>query len=417
MSAESPEKLNPSPLEELERSVKVGLILPDVLDQLEAESNVIDVAEYHMSHGADALMPDRAILDLTVVNVSEVLDERGYFREMPKFQTQVVDTTRTMPFRYKKYDKSYGLITEHDALTNFSDSLNEFLEQTATPKGIGYFTTENVRNLREDAISIRENMNFIGHPEYQEAVAGIAERWKAYLEANTDNMLCLHPGVSSLPRYQHQYEGNSRKSDKWLMEDVLLAFSPEEYEKYADRIVSPDYPGLDPAHTRIVLTEDWSISGQQMKYAFEALAANPAMRPFIEANCIEINLLIASAGQLIKGFPVEYKSEMINLPIVSYFLAHDTNIEDAPENHAHISGAHSAVNYGFRDMILDMMKINRIATSRGKKAEKTFIPLLHIEGMYKDQRIKPVFTFEQGRLVRHSYNGNTANEKVDGVRT
>ena len=358
---------------------RTGLRPDDVIVCIDEDEPVVDLAA-------------RPASQVEVIEQDNSIAEQGFCKKAPLFSEQIQDATRKMSFSYRKHDGTYATMTERDGLVNLWDSLNDFLDLTDPPKQMGNFTLQVVENLRLEARSILDSLTFIGHSEYEEATRGIGEYWRAFLDEDPSNQLCIVAGATDHVR--QEYGEHERKSDDWLREDILLGFTDEELAHYSGRIHGkPQDITADPAHTKIVLLDDWCISGDTLRKVYARLANEDSAHEFIQADCVEANLIVVSNERLENGLRTQGGPLQKNtIPVIGFYKSHEASCPEAQENHAHVSGLHSHVNYGFRDSIRPMLKLKDMITNTGKQHKKSIAPLMHIESTYDDKRIQPVIS-------------------------
>lgn len=194
-----------------------------------------------------------------------------------------------------------------------------------------------------EAKSMRENLTFIGEKEYKEAAAGIAASWKAALEANTDLQICVIAGEIKINK-------NQIKSDEYLLDNILANFTEEDWEEYGDRIIvdRDDIANMPKENLRVVLLDDWTISGLQICRVYNSLSGQyPELK-----DSIEVQLIVASEERIKHGLAIDWMYSSESIPVKAYFLAHDS-IE--AEHGAHVTGYHSAVDFDFEVTIKNMV--------------------------------------------------------------
>ena len=182
-----------------------------------------------------------------------------------------------------------------------------------------------------EAKSMRENLTFIGEKEYKEAAAGIAASWKAALEANTDLQICVIAGEIKINK-------NQIKSDEYLLDNILANFTEEDWEKYGDRIIvdRDDIANMPKENLRVVLLDDWTISGSQLRDVYHSLVDQ---YPEIEDQ-IEMQLIVANEQRIKYGLSVdELMGDGKKIPVRAYFSAHDSK---TAKNGAYITGFRQA---------------------------------------------------------------------------
>jgi len=278
-----------------------------------------------------------------------------HVKQVPKLDEQLGDPTRMMLFEYLAPRQSLdipgpeGVMTETDALWQLHDFLHDFITMSEQQGkgGRGKNPT-----LAEAARSILESVSFIGQPEYAEAAQALGDVWKDYLDGDPERKLCLLAGIGSLERYD-----GMRKSDDFLRDTILSSFSDEELEKYSGRIVAGvEDMDADPSKGKIVMLDDWSITGKQMRDVYYSLIDNPTFKAYVESGKVEINLLIASEDRIKNGLAVNpYEPTHGHIPVFAYYQSHEAPLAKR-EQRAHITGLHSTVNFDFSGPLKEMAK-------------------------------------------------------------
>jgi len=265
---------------------------------------------------------------IAMEQAAESMEANGYACAAPKFEKQVNDAMRVTPFGHEV--SGPGEMTEHEGLVDLRN-----------------FLTSHSHDQR--ATGMLENLTFIGTKEYAEAAEGIAAYWKQYLNSDPEAQLCPLTLISRAT--------GMNKSDNLLLERVLDHFSLEELEHYAGRLLVEANDLTAPADkVRIVLLDDWVVSGSQMRHAYQVLtnmAANkPQIAEYVNAGRVEINVLAASARRMELGLHEDINNQRVNLPVKAYFLAHRAPASSKyDQNQAHITGVHSSVDYDFHETL------------------------------------------------------------------
>ncbi len=334
----------------------------------------------------------------TASKTVELLETQNFVAEAPKFADQLADESRTNQFTYIKsglakwnddptpYDNKV-ILTEHDGLVQ----LAEFLDTAAAE--LPYSS----QPLIERAKGIRENLTFIGSKEYQQAAAGLAELWKAHLDSDPALQLCIPTKISE--------RGGKRKSDVHLFESILSTFSDEELEQYSSRILT-DMKDISeaPVHTKIILLDDWSISGMQARDAYSDMQDNPKFSEY--RNSLEVNLLVSSQDRLENGLRTDiHDQSSFAIPVKAYFKAHDAAATSVKEHNAHVTGIHSSVDFDFEQTIGDMVTSMRhdAFQKTGKNVSEIYMPpITNIVREYR--RAKP--------LIEKTKSGTFKRNKV-----
>lgn len=279
------------------------------------------------------------------------MEAHNYAAEATTFEQQLLDKGRVAPFYYNDLpshlsNRENWPIKEQAEVAGLHQ-LDDFLKLVASmtkPDGTPVFPEDT-----EQAVSIMENLSFIGKREFDEAVRGIGEYWKQYLDQDANNKLVILRGISD----SEKYPGRT-KSDSYLIDKVLDTFSDEELLRYQNRM--PDniaaVRSLDPKNVRIVLADDWTISGQQLSRAYQDIVKDPDNSKF--RDNIEINLIVSSAGRIAEGLrSADTHPSVDSVKVKAYYKAHN-----APKAKfgAHVSGTHSTANIDFGDVIERMHK-------------------------------------------------------------
>lgn len=233
-------------------------------------------------------------------------------------------------------------ITEYEMLRQ----LDEFLAKMEGSLGGKY---------ADDARSIRDKLTFIGEKEYKKAAAGIAANWKAVLEADANLQICVIAGeIAKLKDKKTKDKtiyGNQIKSDEYLLEAILANFSEEDWEKYGGRVLvdRDDIAQAPKEHLRVVLLDDWTISGWQLRKVYISLIGQyPEIR-----KQIEVQLITANKQRIEQGLAVDWLYTGEKLPVKAYYSAHYSK---TAARGAHITGSHSTSDFDFEVTIARMVK-------------------------------------------------------------
>lgn len=326
------------------------------------------------------------------MSVTERLEQYGFVRTAPRFVEMLSDETRTNLFKYvvretalwnddPSSEDTVVQMTEHDGLIALNSFLGDYI-QSEIKAGRGGSRSAEI------AHGIQENLTFIGEKEYKEAVLGLAAMWKEYLDGDPSRQLCVLSKIS---------EGNSkRKSDVYLRENILDTFSDEELAKYSGRILTQlDDISEPPESTKIILLDDWSIGGSQMRGAYTAIRGHEKLATY--ADSVEINLIASSGGRLKHGLKTNaYDSSSPSIPVKAYFKTHDAPETSQQEHRGHVTGTHSAVDYDFEAELHVMAR--RMGDNEGEAVNLP--PLANIIRPYR--YAKPRITVgKNGKIVRH----------------
>lgn len=352
------------------KMIHENLLSPQLLSEQDLGAATLRAVELH---------EEQAIVDR--------FEQQGFVKEAPQFTDQVADTNRTNNFEYIPdvastagrdpwIDEPTESMSEHEGLQSLDDFLKK---QAAEPLWSAAAPFAESEDLSKVAAELRHKLTFIGEKEYAEGVDGLHTLWKSYLDANPDLQIYLPAEISA---YEKQ-----RKSDAYLIDRVMRTFTPEEHDAYQGRIVT-DLSQLtaSPENTKIILAEDWTMSGQQLaKSAYGVLhQLGERYRP-----SIEIDLIAASEDRLREGLITGYdqvtgKDE--TLPVKAYFKARTVQLESQffQDNNAPITGTHSSGDYGFELPIEAMVQAQQ---AQGK--EVAMPPLTNVVRTYRNSERQP----------------------------
>lgn len=315
------------------QSVKDKKLNPEEVWQTYAGNIIIDPTANEVSVEAESIVAR--------------LETDHVVKQAPKLSEQMLQTDRDNLLTYLPGQKhSYGTtaskqeyqyqreeITEAKALQNLYSFLNDVSQD------------ENLSQQKRDtAASMIENLSFIGKKEYLEATKGIATYWKELLEANPDLQIYAVAGEIA----KSYIEDGVTKSDEYILDNILAQFSDEELQKYAGRLVLRErsVTAEKSENLRVVLLDDWTISGAQLSNARRRFLNN---NPDFEKS-VEVQLLVAGEQRIKNGLSVpktDYTRDT-SMPVRAYYLA---PADSTSEYGARISGFHSAVDFDFEDTL------------------------------------------------------------------
>lgn len=293
----------------------------------------------------------------------------------PRLIDQINDESRTNLISYVLSKIGmYTLTTEEDPSRTICENvaLRELIEFLASEADDSTIT----QNLRDEVSDILKYLNFIGKKEFDYATSVLAQYYKDFLDSNVKNQLVI----------QLMSEINSQsktKSDIFVLDGILSHFSPEDMKKYRGRIHrSFDETTIGTENIKAVLLDDWSISGEQMRYSGYLYRYDDAsIKP-------EINFLIAKRAMLEDGYNYfAYGSRDLNdwydrLKVYAPFVAREKDEESAAD-FPRITGFYSSVDYGFEESISRIV----VRSERGLKMP----PLTNIIRPYRCNGYIPTF--------------------------
>ncbi len=277
------------------------------------------------------------------------MEARGYAFEAPRLKNQVQDESRSTEFTFNRMPMGVDpdiwpqeQMTEHEGLYELDSFLTEYQERNSHP----WSNTEGAKKAK----SLQENLTFIGQNEFEEAARGIASNWKQYLQQDPDRKICVLTAISDSEKYP-----GIRKSDEFLRDQILQNFSDEELEAFSGRIVDTldDIQNDKPEDVRLILLDDWTISGQQMRRAYQDLKYDPYFIPYKDS--LEVQLITASEDRIQNGLQIDPEDpDEGAIKVSCYFKSHHV-ADAATETKSYTTGLHSSVNYGFEDILEDLI--------------------------------------------------------------
>ena len=238
---------------------------------------------------------------------------------------------------YSEHAAKVRRTSELAALKAYVELLDRHDEVGSTEKGVSLS-------------SLRDDITYIGKNEYKEAVRGIATYWKTLLDRDPKQQIFICTQAIGSEHFV--------KSDEYMIDRLVAQFSNEELERYKGRFTMnrSDIMESNPKDVRIVLVDDWTISGSQLRGA-----ASEFIRRFPQfAGRIEIQLIAASRERIslgleeITGKASEsggWAETELTMPVRAYYVAHAANSLDSSAKGACITGSHSSVDYGFENVL------------------------------------------------------------------
>lgn len=323
--------------------------------------------------------------------------ETGHCVRVPEtLRNMANDRTRSneVTCLFSKYQDSEG----YDNSRRNSNK-KTITEQRGLRQLLNYLENESHRKGRSEVyVDTADNLTFIGEKEYAEASRGIALYWKSYLDKNPESQLYVETPVTGSNRRRI-------KSDVYMLDRILAHFTDEEMKQYKGRLVVSDTSLLqkDSAKLKVVLIDDWTISGTQIRSGYREFAGkNPEL-----AECLEIQLIVASSDRIARGLEnLSYTMDNArvgdeNVPIVTraYFVAHRADETYSSANGARISGSHSSVDFGFTNDL-----------SMANMGEKQLPGLVSVCRPYRQEGYSPT-NLERLEKMYESENGSHDGNK------
>ena len=228
--------------------------------------------------------------------------------------------------------------------------------------------------------SLRDDITYIGKNEYKEAVKGIAAYWKALLDRDSKQQIFICTQAIGSAHFV--------KSDEYMIDRIVAQFSDEELKRYKGRFTmnQADIMDSNPKDVRIVLVDDWTISGSQLRGA-----ASRFIRRFPQfAGRIEIQLIAASRERISLGLEEVtgkwsesggWSEDELTVPVRAYYVAHAANSLDNSAKGVCITGSHSSVDFGFENVLSQLI--------RG--SDQTMPPIANIVRPYRQAGYRRVY--------------------------
>lgn len=300
--------------------------------------------------------------EFSAQEAARLIIERGYAIEASDVTDQSSDTERNniikhVPVKRALWnndptkDDPVEELTEQESLKGLVDFLETFILE-AESQG-------RITNTVESARDMLENLTYIGEKEYGEATKAIAAYWKTFLDEDPSRQICVLTKIAEVVS-----SGSKVKSDKYLLNRILENFTDEEIEQYGDRLITELHDiDADPEDVKVILLDDWTISGSQLRSAYSAITGHPEFSKF--AKQVEINLIAASPDRIENGLEVggAWEEDVSgSVPVKAYIKAHKSS--KAKRSDAVISGSHSSVDYDFETTLESMVTEHMFNTGK-----------------------------------------------------
>lgn len=336
---------------------------------------------------------------------AEMLQRGGPVKMMGSFRDLCSDPERSQIFNFVQFARGtnksidshirHGSMSEAEGLTELRDFIDYYLEVT---HGVDLRGDDETPCLRQKAEGLRRGLSFLGQKEYDESVRCFATYWIRYLESNPGGLLCVLALTDQNVRYQ-----GVRKSDSHLVSNAISFIGEDKVCALADRIIwrVEDSRLEQTENIKVVLPDDWVVSGRQMKDNLALLSSSPAFRRHLMAGRVEINLLAASQSRIHNGLDIEGLLGANAVPIKSYYMTHYSDVAQY-EHESHITGLHSSVNYDFEEILEAMYAQLCVLAEQGAGTDQVYLPALAcVERGYRYAIAHP----------KHSYMGQTTSRE------
>jgi len=242
-------------------------------------------------------------------------------------------------------------ITESEAIQN----LQEFLDRSSEILQEDKENPES-REILGRLNEFRENLRFIGHQEFNQAIDAISERLTRLLHGDTFVFLFLDPtqsrserwiSIQILKRIEEKLAGNFEENSQDLLQRIRLVENPE--------VLARKIKEEKIKNWKVIIADDFRISGTRTNNSVYHLLSR-LRNHFGEqelASRIEIDLVAARSKN-----PCEIDG--FKIPIHSHFLV--PTYEKAPFGYASVTGFWRSVDYGFLNLIQEIAeRVNSIS--------------------------------------------------------
>lgn len=325
----------------------------------------------------------RLDLDHVVKNAPFLADQMGETdrENMVEFVGGVKKGLGTKANEYvRDNEQSLVRMSEADALKQ----LWEFLS-------VALHDTEVSTILRQRLENIREFITFVGEKELNEAAEGLAIYWKDRMDKNPRKPLVILPIDQAISPDGFNGDGAMTKSSTYLLDKILSYFSEADIQKYRKQLRF-GFDGMGRwamNNSRVIILDDWSLSGRQLKGARDRLVQQ---HPQVGLGGIEINL-VAASQELIhtgldgdgSGFTKTWPADT-RTPVRAYFMTRSAKYMQNNRG-GFVTGAHSSADYAFEDVIRTI--VARHASEDPPTILSTMPPLTNIVRPYRQDGYSP----------------------------
>ncbi len=294
----------------------------------------------HIHHPDEQLSPEQII---------DALEYDHVVKEIPAFSEVAGDETRQN--KLKAVVDSRRELSTSELGSNPNGTVRTMTEYEALQQYLGFVANDmrQIADINYVSASLEQDISFIGEKEYNEAAKGIALYWKAFLDKGADFQVFVSTTVTA--------RGGYTKSDTYLLDRILSNFTDKELQKYAGQLVlhDGDITQKSPEKVKVVLLDDWTISGAQLRSGYtDFCAAHPEL-----TKSVEIQLMIATRDRLAMGLEEMQTSQVSqhgtysmtahDVPTVvrAYYVARQADEVGRSAHEARITGSHSSVDFGF----------------------------------------------------------------------
>lgn len=296
---------------------------------------------------------------LPLPDIVHALEVQRVVKRAPDIADIADDPTRTN--RITQYVAPYAVVSAAPAAVKRTLPVAYTSEQKAVTGLLGFLEqaktlgTHGGTDLGARAQDMQKRLTFIGEREWHEATEGIASYWKDWLRQDPGRQLCVLTGATE--HSTQEQSAQEVKSNRFLLDSILGYFSDRELAEFAPRLTTDTESLLStsPAQTKIVLLDDWMISGNQLASSYRWVARHIPSRYHA---AIEIQVVTSPKDRIERGKSLTVDGRRVKVPLRSYFLSHQAGMPTsyAVEGHtAYETGAHATVDFDF-DADIDRMR-------------------------------------------------------------
>ena len=326
------------------------------------------------------------------------LRDQGFVKDADHIRDQITEerdnTIQYVPIKDALWgsdpseDAPIEELTERESIEGLVGFLEEFIQAAEAAGESGGDVIK--------AKDMLENITYVGEKEYAEAVQVFAEYWKSYLDEDPKRQLCVLTDID-------RFSNSSRvKSDKYFFNRILEQFTDDELDMYGDRIVTePGDITAELEDLKIVLLDDWTISGSQLRNVYRAISGSSKYSRYVKQ--LEVNLIAASPDRVENGLEVfelwrdeDESTSPDNIPVKAYIKAHKA--KTAKRSDSIITGSHSSVDFDFEGTIEPMIREHIFNT--GTKA--VMPPASNIVRPYRYSQLAEIDRFKRRQNDRRN---------------
>ena len=325
------------------------------------------------------------------------LDLDHVVKNAPHLVNQVVETDRKNIVEFVGGVKK-GLGTKANEYVHDNERSLVRMSEADALKQLWEFLTVAVHDtevstiLRQRLENIRELVTFVGEKELNEAAEGLAIYWKNRMDKNPRKPLVILPIDQAISPEGFNGDGAMTKSSTYLLDKILSYFSETDIQKYRKQLRF-GFDGMGRwamNNSRVIILDDWSLSGKQLKGARNRLVEQYSQ---VGLGGIEINLVAASQELIHTGLDGDGNGSTTTwpggtrTPVRAYFMTKSPAKFMQNNRGGFVTGVHSSADYAFEDAIQAI--VARHANDDPPTILSTMPPLTNIVRPYRQEGYFP----------------------------